>query len=159
MGVVLWRKSSRLGSRKASWRRWHLSWNLDLIDKATGPGWDDFPKALQEVMFVEQIWRPQGRCAQTPGELSSTLKMDRVPGPAVSCANLILALCLLNCGHHSIQFPSVWGQECHSVKSTGPCASCIPRANHRAWCRWVLNESQVMWVRTCCIHNVSFTVC
>ena len=34
-------------------------------------GWgDDVYKASQVVIRVEQVWRPQERCVQAPGELS-----------------------------------------------------------------------------------------
>lgn len=86
------------------------------------------------VILGELVWRLQGRCVQAPGDLSSTPKVDRIPGPAGTCADLTLLFGPLSCSHHSIWFPAPRSWECHSVGSTGPCAPCISKANSRAWC-------------------------
>ena len=74
---------------------WAETWMRQTRQQALGWG-DDVYKASQVVIRVEQVWRPQERCVQAPGELSWTLKMDRVPGPPVPCADLALAFCPLS---------------------------------------------------------------
>lgn len=141
----------RLRSRKTSWMRWHLSWDLDETDRATGPGVGWCVQGLAGGNLCGAGLEATGKVCAGPrgallntqsGQSSGSSRALCWPGPGL----LPTELC-----HYSIWFPSPRGWECQSVGSTGsisPGPTTGPGTQWGLW-RWVLNDSQVRQVRIC----------